>query len=123
MSVSKSSFRFPIPTLENSRLKLVPFDLESHGGPYIDGVKDEPHLFNYLPFGPCTSVGELGKHLDRSISPYDDRCWLAIILKPSVSDGNEVLAGTIGYLNADPANCKIEIGFVCDIPAQSASYV
>ena len=119
MSASKASFCFPVPILENSRLKLVPFDLETHGGAYIDGFKDEPQLFKYMPSGPCTSVEELGRFLDRQISSRADRCWLAIILKPNVPDGDEVLVGTIGYLNADPANCKIEIGYVSEIPARS----
>jgi hypothetical protein len=112
MSSENAGFRFPIKRLENSRVILEPFDAK-HAASFVDGCKDHPALFDYLPFGPFSTTAEFETLYKGRIEPNPAEAMFAILTKSSGSIEKETMAGTIGLLNASPSNASVEIGFVC----------
>src|SRR3954453_22411437 len=58
MSPANTAFNFPVKRLENSLLVLEPFEVLKHGEFFVQGCKDHPKLFEYLPYGPFASIAE-----------------------------------------------------------------
>jgi hypothetical protein len=112
MSSTNINFCFPVKRLENSRLILEPFDVSKHGMTFVQGCKDHPELFEYLPYGPFTSIADLDAFYTDRILPNLTETLFAILAKSSPSDQSGTLAGVVGLLNANPGNASIEIGFV-----------
>jgi RimJ/RimL family protein N-acetyltransferase len=100
----------------------------SHGDLYIEGSKDHPELFQYLPWGPFT-LESLQQHFE--IYRRDNTVlMLAIIDKTRVDPrvtpdlgGPGSFAGTIGLLNTSPVNLITEIGAVTVFPPFQRTHV
>jgi hypothetical protein len=112
MSHVNTAFNFPVKRLENSLLVLEPFEVSKHGEPFVQGCKDYPELFEYLPYGPFASIAEFEVFYAARIVPSPAETVFAVLAKSSPSDESETFAGVIGLLNASPSNASIEIGFV-----------
>jgi hypothetical protein len=116
MSSTTVNFCFPLRRLENLRLILEPFDVSKHGKAFVQGCKDQPELFDYLPYGPFPSFTEFDAFYTNRVVPNPAETMLAILAKSSSSDEDGTLAGVVGLLNASPGNASIEIGFVIPHP-------
>ena len=103
-------FCFPVKRLENSRVVLEPFDFWKHAESFLQGCKDHPELFQYLPYGPFASIAEFEAFYRVRSGPGET--LFAVLAKLSPSDERGSLAGVIGLLNASPNNGSVEIGFV-----------
>jgi hypothetical protein len=112
MSSANAAFNFPVKRLENSLLALEPFEVPKHAELFVQGCKDHPELFDYLPYGPFASIAEFEAFYSVRIAPSPAEAMFAVWAKSSRSDESETLAGVIGLLNASPSNASIEIGFV-----------
>jgi hypothetical protein len=106
------NFCFPVNRLENSRIVLEPLDVPKHGLLLVQGCKDHPELFDYLPYGPFASIAEFEAFYADRILPNPAETMFAILVKSSPSDESGTFAGLIGLLNASPKNASIELGFV-----------
>lgn len=105
-------FIWPLPSLENARLRLVPFDAELHGPAFVDGVKDRPELFDYIP-ATLATMSDVRHFCGKVISRWNGEAIpLAILVKSGTSRKEEILAGMVGYLDASERNLSVEIGFV-----------
>jgi hypothetical protein len=116
MSFAHVNFHFPVRRLENSRLSLEPFDVSQHGMAFVQGCKDYPELFDYLPYGPFVSLAEFETFCIDRVAPNPAETLFAILTKPSSSDESGSLAGVIGLLNASPGYALVEVGFVYSPP-------
>jgi hypothetical protein len=112
MASTNINFCLPVKRLENSQIVLEPFDVPKHGMTFVQGCKDHPELFDYLPYGPFASLAEFEAFYTDRVLPNPAETMFAILAKPSPSDGSGTLAGLIGLLNASPTNASIELGFV-----------
>jgi hypothetical protein len=112
MSSSNVKFCFPIKRLENPSIILEPFDLSKHAPTFVHGCKDQPELFDYLPYGPFASVADFEPFYADRIERNSKETMFAILAKSSPSDEDGTLAGVVGLLNASASNALIEIGFV-----------
>jgi hypothetical protein len=112
MSPANTAFNFPVKRLENSLLVLEPFEAPKHGELFVQGCKDHPELFDYLPYGPFASIAEFEAFYTARIVPSPAETMFAVLAKSSPSNESGTLAGVIGLLNASPSNASIEIGFV-----------
>ena len=112
MSLANTAFNFPVKRLENSLLVLEPFEAPRHAELFVQGCKDHPELFDYLPYGPFASIAEFEAFYAVRILSSPTETMFAVLAKSSPSDESGTLAGVIGLLNASPSNASIEIGFV-----------
>ena len=112
MSSSHINFCFPVKRLEDDRLVLKPFDVSKHAPAFVQGCKDHPELFDYLPYGPFASIADFEAFYTPRMEANRGETWFAISAKSSPSDADGTLAGVIGLLNASPSNASIEMGFV-----------
>jgi hypothetical protein len=112
MSLTNTAFNFPVKRLENSLLVLEPFEADRHAELFVQGCKDYPELFDYLPYGPFASIAEFEAFYEARIAPSPTETMFAVLTKSSPSNESGTLAGVIGLLNASPSNASIEIGFV-----------
>jgi hypothetical protein len=112
MSPANTAFNFPVKRLENSLLVLEPFEVPKHAELFVQGCKDFPELFAYLPYGPFTTTTEFEAFYTARIAPSPAQTLFAIFAKSSPANESGTLAGVIGLLNASPSNASIEIGFV-----------
>lgn len=114
MSSGNTDFCFPIKRLENSRVVLEPFN-DKHAALFVEGCKDHPTLFDYLPFGPFSTTTEFETLYKCRVERNPTEAMFAIFTKLPGSVEQETMAGTIGLLNASPSNASVEIGFVCTL--------
>ena len=119
---TKINFRppgYPIKRLENSRLLLEPFDFAKHAAPFVEACKDHPGLFDFVPYGPFPTIADFKDFYPVWVSNPAVAVF-AVFAKSSSSAEQGTMAGTIGWLNANPGNATIELGFV-DAPSQLIS--
>ena len=111
-------FCWPCEPLENDRLRLEPFQLSEHATPFVQGCQEHPTLFDYLPYGPFSTVNEFESWYTDRIQPSATETLYAILAKSSPPGGHGTLAGVVGLLNASPGNASVEMGFVCSSRCQ-----
>ena len=97
-------------SLPGRTVTLVPLDPEAHAAALFDqfqGPGADPHLWDYLPYGPFADVEDLTTTL-RRFAAGDDPLFFTIL---DGSSGRPLGFGS--YLRIDPANRVIEIGHLC----------
>jgi len=123
MTDMNANFAFPLPVIENERIKLTPFVLSAHQQPFYEVATAHPETFHHMPYGP--SIAELDQLLFKRIAPDSSLALYAVLDKTSINagtgdtgKGNEyAFAGTIGWINAFAQHLTAEIGFVTIFPA------
>lgn len=121
MSSGNADFCFPIKRLENSRVALEPFNVAKHASSFVEGCKDHPELFNYLPYGPFSTTAEFEIFYQSRVEHNPAEALFAIFTKSPGVVEQETLAGIIGLLNASPGNASVELGFVYTILGLTSS--
>ena len=112
MSSNYVNFCFPVKRLDNDCVILEPFVPEKHAAPYVEGCKDHPTLFAYLPYGPYSRTSDFESSYKEHIEPNDTVTFFAILAKSCASDDSGPVAGAISLRNASPSNASVEIGSV-----------
>ena len=101
----------PRPTSIMGRtVRLVPLDPTAHAAILFDelqGPGADPHMWDYLGYGPFADLGEFARTLD-GFAVSTDPLWFAFL-----AEGTDRPVGMGGYLRIDPANRVIEIGHLC----------
>lgn len=121
------NWAFPLPpSLETTRVKLVPFIPSLHAQTFVDSTKDYPELFRRIPFAFSTLEGLL--ELVEIVVRNDPNAVLfAIIDKTKPNPTNDVLggslAGVIGLLQSSGPNLSTEIGPVVVTPPFQRTHV
>ncbi|KAJ7194859.1 acyl-CoA N-acyltransferase [Mycena pura] len=117
------NFCFPVPpTLQNGRVKLVPFIPSEHADAFFAVAGTHPELFEYLPWGPfATTQDFVSTVIEQRIQP--DRGMILFAVFDTSAPGEPQLAGTIGLLDTSPANLSTEIGFVITLPQFQRTHV
>ncbi|KAJ7850679.1 acyl-CoA N-acyltransferase [Mycena olivaceomarginata] len=115
------NFYFPIPKLENDRVKLVPFIPSEHGDAFFAVASSHPELFAYLPVAPFDTAQDFVSAI-MEIQP-DRGVVLFAVLDTSSPGAVPQLAGTIGLLATSPTNLSTEIGFVITLPRFQRTHV
>ncbi|TRM60979.1 acyl-CoA N-acyltransferase [Schizophyllum amplum] len=116
-----TNFCFPLPeSIENDKVKLVPFVPSNFADEFAAASKDHPVLFTHLPYGPWQTGQEMtDAFLEPSIHRNPGVVLFAVLDKLS----NNALAGTLGYLNSSAVNLVTEIGYVTILPAFQRTHV
>lgn len=109
-----SNFVFPLRPLSTPRLRLELLDPPKHAPLLFAGCKDHPHLFDYLTYGPFTSVPQLIEWCRTRIQEKPTSVAWAIYAKTEAVQTEELweFAGIIGLVNADVQNRSVELGLV-----------
>jgi len=125
MTAYDLNFCFPVPnTLENGRIRLVPFIPHIHAEQYLTEVEAFPQLYDYLPYGPFRSLEEINQLLELRIRQDPASLLFAIYdISNSGTAKHATFAGCIGYLNATTENLGIEIGHILILPAFQRTHV
>ncbi|KAG6898749.1 hypothetical protein C0993_004567 [Termitomyces sp. T159_Od127] len=119
------NFNLPLPpSIETSRIKLVPFLSSVHAEPFFSIYASSPSLDRYLPISLLTFPA-LFSFVNTDILLDKGRVLFAIIDKTKGSNAEltESLAGMIGLLKASPQNRTVEIGPVIILPAFQGTFV
>jgi RimJ/RimL family protein N-acetyltransferase len=120
------NFSYPLhlPSLENELVQLTPLIPRVHCHAFWEQV--EPalgDLLRYLPW-PITSYETM---LTKFEQMRADPSWVVFVVvdktKPPELDLCGALAGTIGFLKAEPANRAVEIGAVITLPRAQRTFV
>ncbi|KAG5352363.1 hypothetical protein J132_07438 [Termitomyces sp. J132] len=126
--VSTSSFinfNLPLPpSLETSRIQLVPFLPSIHAEPFFSAYTASPSLDKYLPISLSTYPALLSLVQDDILK--DKASVLFAIIdktKGPNADLTESLAGIIGLLHSSTKNRTIEIGPVIILPGFQGTFV
>jgi RimJ/RimL family protein N-acetyltransferase len=90
--------------LTGDRVRLEPLDPGRHADDLYAAAAGDPHLWDYLPYGPFADVEELRAHLARQ-AESDDPLFFTV-----VDDGRA--AGVASYLRIEPEHGCIEIGHI-----------
>ncbi|KAL1745238.1 acyl-CoA N-acyltransferase [Schizophyllum fasciatum] len=114
------TFCFPLPpSLENERVKLVPFVIEKHAQAFVALSEIHPDVFEHVPFGPWSSIEDMRAAIEPRILQDPAAVLFAVLDKfaGDASDEGGALAGCIGYLAASSANLSAELAFVIMLPS------
>lgn len=115
-------FCFAVPnSLENDRVKLVPFFLDIHGDELVSSLKHSPQLFDYIPYGPFKNIEEFRAWHEFRIG-HDPTTMLFAVYDKTKRNGGS-LAGYIGYLNASVQHLCVEVGHIVMLPAFQRTHV
>jgi RimJ/RimL family protein N-acetyltransferase len=101
LRVSSPSPARGVPTrvvLAGRRISLEPLDPDRHAEPLFAAAHGDPHLWDYLPYGPFDSLDAFREHLAQQAAS-EDPLFFAV--------GE---AGVASFMRMDPANGVIEIG-------------
>lgn len=127
-----SVFHFPIRTLSNERVKLVPFDPEHHVETFFRLSEPHPELYAHMSHGPFPSAAKLKAEFYERGNKHPisftntDTFAFAIIDKtrpPSADDPEGELAGTVSYCYTSAEHLSTEIGFIIILPPYQRSHV
>ncbi len=94
-------------TLTGRTVSLVPLDPDAHAAALFDatqGPGTDPHMWDYLAYGPFEGVEALTRNL-RGFAASNDPLWFTFLDNATAQP-----AGAGGYLRIDPLNRVIEIG-------------
>lgn len=92
----------------------------THGQLYLDGGRNTPEIYRYLPYGPFKDLSELELFFETTVRRDPAIILFAIIDKTRLSDAEKVdakatsasFAGVMGLLFATPQARSIEIGHI-----------
>ncbi|KAJ6516902.1 acyl-CoA N-acyltransferase [Mycena vitilis] len=117
------NFCFSVPpSLQNDRVRLVPFVPSEHADAFFAVAGPHPELFTYFPWGPFTTASDFVSTLiEERIQPA--RGMLLFAVFDITTTGAPQLAGTIGLLDTSTANLSSEIGFVLTLPQFQRTHV
>ncbi|ETN42678.1 uncharacterized protein HMPREF1541_01835 [Cyphellophora europaea CBS 101466] len=138
------NFNYPLDLskLQNVRIKLVPFDSNLPKYAYLYASKTASSEagvanFTYLPYGPFASATDFLEWYVPAIQRQANVVWFAIMVRDGwrkahddddADDADDAdpegdFAGSIAYLNADPANASCENGHLNIIPRYQRTFV
>ncbi|KAL1714992.1 acyl-CoA N-acyltransferase [Schizophyllum commune] len=122
MSAFEPNFCFPLPeSIENDKVKLVPFDPSIHADAFVAGSKDHPWLFDHLIYGPWQTPADMASQwFEPTIHANPAVVLFAVLDKLSP---NTPLAGIMAYLNTSAPNLVTEIGYITTLPAFQRTHV
>ncbi len=100
---------------------LVPFDFAGDAAPFVEACKDHPELFDFVPYGPFPTIADF-QNFYPNWSSNPTVTMFAVFAKSSSSDEQGTMAGTIGWINANPGNATIELGIVDTPPLLRSSF-
>lgn len=114
MDSPTSTFVFPHKPLSTPHLFLEPWDPPKHAPLFFAGCKDHPHLFDYLPYGPFTSIPQFEEWCRTRIQEKPTSAAWAVYVKTQAAQTKEKweFAGIVGLINADVQNRRVEPGSV-----------
>lgn len=114
MASPTSNFVFPFKPLSTPRLRLEPWDTPKHAPLFFAGCKDNPHLFDYLNYGPFPSLPQFEEWCRTRIQEKRTSAAWAIYAKTQATQTEEQwkFAGIVGLVNADVDNRSVELGLV-----------
>jgi RimJ/RimL family protein N-acetyltransferase len=95
--------------LAGTRVRLEALDAARHAGDLFaaaHGPGADPHLWDYLSYGPFADVAALREHLTSQERSEDPRYYAVIDLATGRA------AGVVSFLRVDEANGTIEIGHI-----------
>jgi RimJ/RimL family protein N-acetyltransferase len=116
------NFAIPLPpTLETSRVKLVPFIPSIHGDPFFSAFSTAPELDRYIPISHPT-YPEFMNFLEE-LRSMSSAVLFAIIDKTKSTQLTDNLAGVVALINTSTMNLSVEIGYVITLPAFQRTFV
>jgi RimJ/RimL family protein N-acetyltransferase len=95
--------------LHGARVRLEALDADRHADDLFaaaQGAGADPHLWDYLPYGPFADVAALREHLAVQERSEDPRFYAVVDLTTGRA------AGVVSFLRVDEANGTIEIGHI-----------
>ncbi|VBB77975.1 Putative acetyltransferase [Podospora comata] len=121
------NFCFPIRTLSNDRVKLVPFSASTHAPSFTSHIITHPSLYAHMPLGPYTSTSEfITQFLETTSFPQQGYFTFAVIDKtrpPSPEDEEGELAGMMSFMDTSPVHLSTEIGCIVILPQYQRTHV
>ncbi|TFK38332.1 acyl-CoA N-acyltransferase [Crucibulum laeve] len=127
MDTYNINFCFPIPgAIENERVRLRPFIPSKHAENFIKQATQYPEIFDYLPFGPFSSVEDFIDNLvEVRIHKDPGYILLAVFDKTkSTSDAPDgAFAGLMGLINTSPINLATEVGCIMILPPFQRTHI
>ena len=91
--------------LRGDRVQLEPLDPERHAEAlYAAAADGDPHLWDYLPYGPFDGVEAMRAHIAAQAAS-EDPLFFAVV-------EDERARGVVSYLRIEPAYGCIEIGHI-----------
>ena len=114
MASRAKPFVFPLIPLSTPRLRLEPLDPTKHGPLFFAGCRGNPHLFDYLDYGPFTSSPQFEEWCRTRIQEKPTHAAWAIYVRTSATqkEADWEFAGLVGLINADVQNSSVEMGLV-----------
>jgi RimJ/RimL family protein N-acetyltransferase len=106
----------PVPrrrSLAGARVRLEPVDPDAHAAGLFAASHDgrDPHLWDYLPYGPFADEEALRAWLARAAAS-EDPLFLAV-----VDAATGAPSGVVSFLRVEPAHRVVEIGHIWFAPA------
>jgi RimJ/RimL family protein N-acetyltransferase len=92
--------------LPGARVRLEPVDRERHADDLLAAAQGDPHLWDFLGYGPFADAASFGAHLDRQAAS-EDPLFYAVV---DTATGRA--AGIVSFLRIEPAHGCIEIGHI-----------
>jgi RimJ/RimL family protein N-acetyltransferase len=92
--------------LHGARVRLEPVDRERHAGDLLAAAAGDPHLWEFMAYGPFADTASFGEHLERQAAG-DDPLFYAVV---DAASGRA--AGIVSFLRIEPADGVIEIGHI-----------
>ncbi|KAK4202608.1 putative acetyltransferase [Triangularia verruculosa] len=121
------NFCFPIRTLSNDRVKLVPLSVEKHASSLVNQLIAHPELYAHMPLGPYTSTSDfVSSYLEKTSFPNPGYFTFAVIdlTRPaSPEDSEGELAGMMSFMDTSTVHLSTEIGFVVVLPQYQRTHV
>ncbi|KAL1745240.1 acyl-CoA N-acyltransferase [Schizophyllum fasciatum] len=116
------NFCFPLPeSIENDKVRLVPFDPLIYAEAFVNASKDHAWLFDHLPYGPWQTADDMiTEFLDPIIHSDPGAVLFAVLDKRSPGTP---LAGIMAYKDSSAARLVAEIGYVTTLPAFQRTHV
>src|SRR4029079_12398356 len=92
--------------LPGARGPLEPVDRARHADDLLAAAEGDPHLWDFLGYGPFADADSFGVHLDGQASS-EDPLFYAVV---DTATGRA--AGIVSYMRIEPAHGCIEIGHI-----------
>ncbi|KAF8317668.1 acyl-CoA N-acyltransferase [Clavulina sp. PMI_390] len=112
--------------IENDLIQLVPYIPSLHARELFDAMAPYPEMFRYYPVGPYLSLEEM-VILFELYRSWAHTLVYVVYDKRNSSSGESSsgyrIAGTIGFLWANPARFSIEIGHLMTLPSSQGTHV
>ncbi|KAF2402293.1 acetyltransferase [Trichodelitschia bisporula] len=123
----KPSFPFPIRTIANDKVKLLPFTADRHADAYFTQTVSHPELYVHMPTGPFVRKEEFIEQLLEKTTLQDPGWFTYAVIdktrQASAEDDEGELAGMISFLNTSAAHMSTEIGCIVILPPFHRTHV